>query len=52
MPMDMAGVATVLFTKCLKFDPAAAHRPDRDCFVPLAHEARPRRLNSKQRRKP
>jgi transketolase len=52
MPMGMAGVATVLFTKFLKFDPAAAHWPDRDCFVQSAYEARPRRLNSKQRRKP
>jgi transketolase len=52
MPMGMAGVATVLFTKFLKFDPAAAHWPDLDCFVPSALEARPRRLNSKQRRKP
>ena len=33
MPMGMADVATVLFTKFLKFDPQAAHWPDRDRFV-------------------
>ena len=33
MPMGMADVATVLFTQFLKFDPAAAHWPDRDRFV-------------------
>ncbi len=33
MPMGMADVATVLFTKFLKFDPEAAHWPDRDRFV-------------------
>ncbi len=33
MPMGMAGVATALFTKVLKFDPAAPHWPDRDRFV-------------------
>jgi transketolase len=33
MPMGMADVATVLFTKFLKFDPADAHWPDRDRFV-------------------
>jgi transketolase len=33
MPMGMADVATVLFTKFLKFDPAVAHWPDRDRFV-------------------
>ena len=33
MPMGMADVATVLFTKVLKFDPQAAHWPDRDRFV-------------------
>ncbi len=33
MPMGMAGVATVLFSKHLKFDPEAAHWPDRDRFV-------------------
>ena len=31
--MGMADVATVLFTKFLKFDPADAHWPDRDRFV-------------------
>lgn len=33
MPMGMADVATVLFTKYLKFDAAAPHWPDRDRFV-------------------
>ena len=33
MPMGMADVATVLFTKFLKFDAADAHWPDRDRFV-------------------
>ena len=33
MPMGMADVATVLFTKYLKFDPAQPHWPDRDRFV-------------------
>ena len=33
MPMGMADVATVLFTKFLKFDPADAAWPDRDRFV-------------------
>ncbi len=33
MPMGMADVATVLFAKFLKFDPADAHWPDRDRFV-------------------
>src|SRR5271157_2751480 len=33
MPMGMADVATVLFTKFLKFDPEAADWPDRDRFV-------------------
>ena len=33
MPMGMADVATVLFTKFLKFDPQHAHWPDRDRFV-------------------
>ena len=33
MPMGMADVATVLFTKFLKFDSGAAHWPDRDRFV-------------------
>ncbi len=33
MPMGMADVATVLFTKHLKFDPAWPKWPDRDRFV-------------------
>ena len=33
MPMGMADVATVLFTRFLKFDPAQADWPDRDRFV-------------------
>src|SRR5271157_3490402 len=33
MPMGMADVATVLFTKFLNFDPEAADWPDRDRFV-------------------
>ncbi|MEX2009155.1 MAG: transketolase [Dongiaceae bacterium] len=33
MPMGMADVATVLFTRFLKFDPAHADWPDRDRFV-------------------
>lgn len=33
MPMGMADIATVLFTKHLKFDPADPHWPDRDRFV-------------------
>ena len=33
MPMGMADVATVLFTRFLKYDPAAPHWPDRDRFV-------------------
>ncbi|MGH7000684.1 MAG: transketolase, partial [Stellaceae bacterium] len=33
MPMGMADVATVLFTKFLKFDPAAPDWPDRDRFI-------------------
>src|SRR6056297_1441782 len=33
MPMGMADVATVLFTKFLKFDPAAPTWADRDRFV-------------------
>ncbi|OYY67361.1 transketolase [Sphingomonas sp. 28-63-12] len=33
MPMGMADVATVLFTKYLKFDPADPKWPDRDRFV-------------------
>ena len=33
MPMGMADVATVLFNRFLKFDPAAPEWPDRDRFV-------------------
>ncbi len=33
MPMGMADVATVLFTRYLKFDPADPAWPDRDRFV-------------------
>src|SRR5471032_2413627 len=33
LPMGMADVATVLFTKFLKFDPKEPHWPDRDRFV-------------------
>jgi len=33
MPMGMADVATVLFTRFLKFDPAVPDWPDRDRFV-------------------
>ncbi len=33
MPMGMADVATVLFTRFLRFDAAAPHWPDRDRFV-------------------
>jgi transketolase len=33
MPMGMADVATVLFSKFLKFDPVAPKWPDRDRFV-------------------
>jgi transketolase len=33
MPMGMADVATVLFTRFLKFDPADPYWPDRDRFV-------------------
>ncbi|MCW5746609.1 MAG: transketolase [Alphaproteobacteria bacterium] len=33
MPMGMADVATVLFTRFLKFDPGAPRWPDRDRFV-------------------
>jgi transketolase len=33
MPMGMADVATVLFTRFLKFDPASPTWPDRDRFV-------------------
>jgi transketolase len=33
MPMGTADIATVLFTRFLKFNPAAPHWPDRDRFV-------------------
>jgi transketolase len=33
MPMGMADVATILFTRFLKFDPTASDWPDRDRFV-------------------
>src|SRR6185436_19395204 len=33
MPMGMADVATVLWTRILRFDPAAPDWPDRDRFV-------------------
>ncbi len=33
MPMGMADVATVLFTRFLKFDPARPYWPDRDRFL-------------------
>ena len=33
MPMGMADVATVLFTKFLKFDPTDPKWPDRDRFI-------------------
>ena len=33
LPMGAADVATVLFTKYLKFDPKAPHWPDRDRFI-------------------
>ncbi len=33
MPMGMADVATVLFTRYLKFDPTDPRWPDRDRFV-------------------
>src|SRR3954465_5491498 len=33
LPMGAADIATVLFTRYLKFDPAAADWPDRDRFV-------------------
>ncbi len=33
MPMGMADIATVLFTKYLRFDPQASDWPDRDRFV-------------------
>ncbi|MBS0547478.1 MAG: transketolase [Proteobacteria bacterium] len=33
MPMGMADIATVLFTKFLKYDPTDPHWPDRDRFI-------------------
>lgn len=33
MPMGMADVATVLFTKVMKYDPADSHWADRDRFI-------------------
>jgi transketolase len=33
MPMGMADIATVLFTRFLKFDPTDPHWPDRDRFI-------------------
>jgi transketolase len=33
MPMGMADVATILFTRFLKFDPKAPNWPDRDRFI-------------------
>src|SRR4030088_3741844 len=33
MPMGMADVATVLFTRFLKFDASEPHWPDRDRFI-------------------
>ena len=39
MPMGMADVATVLFTKYLKFDPKKPHWPNRDRFVLSAGHA-------------
>ena len=33
MPMGMADVATVLYGRCLRFDPSAPEWPDRDRFV-------------------
>jgi transketolase len=33
MPMGMADVATILFTRFLKFDPTDPHWPDRDRFI-------------------
>jgi transketolase len=33
LPMGMADVASVLFTRFLKFDPAAPDWPDRDRFI-------------------
>jgi transketolase len=33
LPMGVADIATVLFTKVMKFDPADPHWPDRDRFI-------------------
>ena len=33
LPLGMADVATVLFSRFLKFNPAEPHWPDRDRFV-------------------
>ena len=33
LPMGAADIATVLFTKVMKFDPQQPHWPDRDRFV-------------------
>src|SRR6266540_4848206 len=33
LPMGAADIATVLFTRFLKFDPSDTHWPDRDRFV-------------------
>ena len=33
LPMGCADIATVLFTKVMKFDPADSHWPDRDRFI-------------------
>ena len=38
-PMGLADVATVLFTKFLKFDASASHWPDRDRFILSAGHA-------------
>ena len=38
-PMGLADVATVLFSKFLKFDPKAPHWPDRDRFILSAGHA-------------
>ena len=38
-PMGLADVATVLFTKFLKFDASAPHWPDRDRFILSAGHA-------------
>ena len=40
MPMGMADVATVLWTKFLKFDPADPHWADRDRFILSAHQSK------------